>query len=65
VRARTNAFLDRVSLTDIDVVSETNIEPYPGIAATEYSAFRTQMAHDLVELSALLEPEATSAGVPV
>ena len=62
IRARTNAFLDRVSLTDIDIVSETNREPYPGIAPADYRAFRVQMARDAVELSASLRAEAQNAG---
>jgi hypothetical protein len=63
VRARTNVFLDRVSLTDIDIVSETIREPYSGIAPADYRAFRVQMARDAVDLSALMQADAHNAGV--
>jgi len=64
-RARIDAFLDRISLTDIDVVSETNREPYATVAAGEYHAFRLQMARDLVALDANTEAEAPKAGAHV
>ena len=65
VRARTTAFLDRVSLDDVDIVSETNREPYRGITAGEFRAFREQMGRDASALSASMQAEMGNAGASV
>jgi hypothetical protein len=63
-RDRVGAFLDRVSLTDIDIVSDTTRVPYSGIAPSAYRAFRESMARDAVELSGMLASRSTERATP-
>lgn len=51
IRMRTEGFLSRISLTKIDINSESVIEPYDTIDATEYDAFRNQIIDDLLLLT--------------
>ena len=54
---RVESFLSRISLTQIDILSETNPVPYGEIAAEEYSRFREQVARDIVLLDAIAASE--------
>jgi hypothetical protein len=45
-------FTDRIELNTIDVISETNPEPYPDIAPGEYQQFRIDVANSIMKLNA-------------
>src|SRR5205085_10039793 len=47
-RQRSEQFLQRVSLKEINILSETEPAPYKDITSEEYSGFREQLARDIV-----------------
>jgi hypothetical protein len=49
--------LKRISLTQIDILSETNPVPYGEITAEEYARFREQVARDIVALDRVASTE--------
>ncbi len=54
VRLRATRFLKRISLKEINVISETDPDPYPGIGPEEYALFREQLARDIVNLNEMV-----------
>lgn len=55
VRQRTQAFLERLSLVNIEIRSSAQREPYAQIAPHEYADFREQMARDIVALQSVID----------
>ena len=54
---RVERFLRRISLNQIDILSETNPVPYEGISSEEYARFREQVGRDIVALDAVASTE--------
>jgi hypothetical protein len=50
---RTEAFLKRIDIRNITVLTDTEREPYTGIQPHEYHEFRRQMANDIIALQLL------------
>lgn len=50
IRQRTDAFLERISLNEIEIRSSSQVEPWRDVLPHEYAAFRLQMAHDILAL---------------
>lgn len=46
---------DIISLRDIDIASDTNTEPYPGVTVTDLAAFRRRLAEHCVALSSITD----------
>lgn len=50
VRQRLESFLQRVSLRSINIMSESNPEPYQELGPMHFSNFRAQLARDIMRL---------------
>ncbi|HEY9716898.1 MAG TPA: hypothetical protein V6C69_05495 [Trichormus sp.] len=53
IRERMAAILKRIDLREIDVLSNTEMEPYATISPREYDQFRRQMAMDILHINQL------------
>jgi hypothetical protein len=53
IRERMAAILKRIDLREIDVLSNTELEPYATISPREYHQFRRQMAMDILHINEL------------
>jgi len=58
IEKRIETFLSRIDLRSVDILSESQSEPYPGIQPEEYQAFRDQLAVDLLALTEILSRRA-------
>ncbi len=56
-RAKSDYFLQRISLRQISITSETDSAPYPEIEPDEYMSFREQLARAIVTLTELSKLE--------
>jgi hypothetical protein len=57
-RSRFDRFLRRISLTAININSDTEATPYQDIKAEEYASFREQLARDIIVLAGLKKTHA-------
>jgi len=59
---RVELFFYRISLNQIEILSETNPIPYKEITSDEYAGFREQVARDIVALQTLASAQRNFMG---
>lgn len=55
IKERMAGFFKRIDLRKIDVLSNTELEPYDSISPRDYQEFRYQMANDIMQINGFLK----------